>query len=55
MKVKEMAAVVEKITPLGLAQPWDNVGLLIGAPNRTSKRASDDRCDASRRGRGEGA
>ncbi len=34
MKVKDMAAVVEKITPLGLAQPWDNVGLLIGDPEQ---------------------
>jgi len=34
MKVKEIAAVVEKITPLGLAQPWDNVGLLIGDPEQ---------------------
>jgi dinuclear metal center YbgI/SA1388 family protein len=34
MKVKEIAAAVEKITPLGLAQPWDNVGLLIGDPEQ---------------------
>ncbi len=34
MKVKDIAAVVEKITPLGLAQPWDNVGLLIGDPDQ---------------------
>ena len=34
MKVKDIAAVVEKITPLGLAQSWDNVGLLIGDPEQ---------------------
>jgi dinuclear metal center YbgI/SA1388 family protein len=30
MKVKDVAAAVEEIAPLGLAQPWDNVGLLLG-------------------------
>ena len=30
MKVKDIAAAVEKIVPLKLAQDWDNVGLLIG-------------------------
>jgi len=34
MKVADIAAVVEKIAPLGLAQSWDNVGLLIGDPKR---------------------
>jgi len=34
MKAKDVAAVVEKIAPLGLAQSWDNVGLLIGDPER---------------------
>ncbi|OHB67028.1 MAG: Nif3-like dinuclear metal center hexameric protein [Planctomycetes bacterium RBG_13_62_9] len=34
MKVEDIAGVVEKIAPLGLAQPWDNVGLLIGDPQR---------------------
>ncbi len=34
MRVKDIAAVVEKIAPLGLAQSWDNVGLLIGDPER---------------------
>jgi dinuclear metal center YbgI/SA1388 family protein len=34
-KVKDIGAVVEKIAPLGLAQSWDNVGLLIGDPERT--------------------
>jgi len=37
MKVKDIAAVVEKIAPLGLAQSWDNVGLLIGDPERRIK------------------
>jgi len=30
MKVKDVAAAIEKIVPLKLAQDWDNVGLLIG-------------------------
>ena len=30
MKVKDIAQQIEKIVPLGLAQEWDNVGLLIG-------------------------
>lgn len=34
MKVKDIAGIVEKIAPLGLAQGWDNVGLLIGDPER---------------------
>ena len=34
MKVKDIAAVVERIAPLGLAQSWDNVGLLVGDPER---------------------
>jgi dinuclear metal center YbgI/SA1388 family protein len=37
MKAKDIAAVVEKIAPLGLAQSWDNVGLLIGDPERRIK------------------
>jgi len=34
MKAKDIAGVVEKIAPLGLAQSWDNVGLLLGDPER---------------------
>jgi len=30
MKIKDIAAAIEKIVPLKLAQDWDNVGLLIG-------------------------
>ena len=37
MKVKDIAAVVEQIAPLGLAQDWDNVGLLVGDPERPIK------------------
>jgi dinuclear metal center YbgI/SA1388 family protein len=37
MKAKDIAAVVEKIAPLGLAQSWDNVGLLIGDPDQPIK------------------
>lgn len=30
MKVRDIAGVIEEIAPLGLAQDWDNVGLLVG-------------------------
>ncbi|MBN2269270.1 MAG: Nif3-like dinuclear metal center hexameric protein [Sedimentisphaerales bacterium] len=30
MKVKDVAAAIERIVPLELAQGWDNVGLLVG-------------------------
>lgn len=32
MRVGDIAAVIEKMVPLELAQEWDNVGLLIGDP-----------------------
>lgn len=34
MKVKEIAAKIETIVPLKWAQEWDNVGLLVGDPQR---------------------
>ena len=37
MKVKDIAAEIEKIVPLKLAQDWDNVGLLIGNPQADVK------------------
>ena len=37
MKDKDIAAVVEQIAPPGLAQDWDNVGLLVGDPERPIK------------------
>jgi dinuclear metal center YbgI/SA1388 family protein len=37
MKVKDIAAAIEKIVPLKLAQEWDNVGLLIGNPQANVK------------------
>ena len=37
MKIKDIAQAVEEIAPLGLAQDWDNVGLLIGNPDKTIK------------------
>lgn len=37
MKIKEIAQAVEEITPLGLAQGWDNVGLLVGDSSKTIK------------------
>jgi len=37
MKVKNIAETIEKIVPLELAQDWDNVGLLIGDPQKNVK------------------
>ena len=37
MKVKDIAPIVEEIAPLGLAQDWDNVGLLVGNPEQSIK------------------
>ncbi|MCI0499767.1 MAG: Nif3-like dinuclear metal center hexameric protein [Planctomycetales bacterium] len=37
MKIKEIAQAVEAIAPLGLAQEWDNVGLLVGDPEKPIK------------------
>ncbi len=39
MKVKDIAVVVEQIAPLGLAQSWDNVGLLVGNRERPLRKA----------------
>jgi dinuclear metal center YbgI/SA1388 family protein len=38
MKVKEIAKRIEGIAPLELALAWDNVGLLVGDPNKEVKR-----------------
>ena len=37
IKVKDIAAAVNTIVPLKLAQDWDNVGLLVGDPNQNVK------------------
>jgi dinuclear metal center YbgI/SA1388 family protein len=37
MKVKDIAAAIDKTIPLKLAQDWDNVGLLIGDPQQGIK------------------
>jgi len=37
MKIKDITEAIEKIVPLELAQNWDNVGLLIGAPQKPVK------------------
>lgn len=34
MKTRDIAAAIEKMVPLKLAQDWDNVGLLIGDPQK---------------------
>jgi dinuclear metal center YbgI/SA1388 family protein len=38
MKVKDIAKEIEKNVPLGLAQGWDNVGLLLGSAEKNVKR-----------------
>ncbi len=38
MKIKDVAAAIEEIVPLKLAQDWDNVGLLIGDAQKNVKR-----------------
>ncbi len=37
MKIKDIAERIKKIVPLELAQDWDNVGLLIGDPQKNVK------------------
>ncbi|MFB0524605.1 MAG: Nif3-like dinuclear metal center hexameric protein [Phycisphaerae bacterium] len=37
MKIKQIAAEIEKSVPLKLAQDWDNVGLLIGDTQQNVK------------------
>jgi len=37
MKIKDIAAAIQKLVPLELAQDWDNVGLLIGDPQSNVK------------------
>jgi dinuclear metal center YbgI/SA1388 family protein len=37
MKIKDIAVTIEEIVPLKLAQDWDNVGLLIGDPQKNVK------------------
>ena len=34
MKIKEIVGKIDEIIPLKLAQDWDNVGLLIGEPQK---------------------
>ena len=37
MKVKNITSAIQKLVPLELAQDWDNVGLLIGDPQKNVK------------------
>jgi len=37
MRISDVAATLEKICPLSLAQDWDNVGFLVGDRNRDAK------------------
>lgn len=38
MKIEKIAAEIERIVPLKLAQDWDNVGLLVGDSNKNVKK-----------------
>jgi dinuclear metal center YbgI/SA1388 family protein len=38
MKIKEIAKKIDQIIPLKLAQDWDNVGLLLGDPQKDVKK-----------------
>lgn len=35
IKVKDILAYIEELAPAALAEPWDNVGLLVGNPEST--------------------
>jgi putative NIF3 family GTP cyclohydrolase 1 type 2 len=37
MKIKDIAEKINEIIPLKMALDWDNVGLLIGDPNKNVK------------------
>jgi dinuclear metal center YbgI/SA1388 family protein len=37
MKLRDIAAAIERMVPLKLAQDWDNVGLLVGGPQENVK------------------
>jgi len=36
--VADIVAAVDRLAPFRLAQAWDNVGLLLGAPGREVRR-----------------
>ena len=38
MKIKDIASAIERLLPPGLAQSWDNVGLLVGDPKADARR-----------------
>jgi dinuclear metal center YbgI/SA1388 family protein len=37
MRVKDLLKTLDEITAFGLAEQWDNVGLMLGEPNRSIK------------------
>jgi dinuclear metal center YbgI/SA1388 family protein len=39
MQLRDLVAALERIAPIGLAEPWDNVGLLVGDPSAKVTRA----------------
>ena len=38
MRIKDIVSAIERLLPPGLAQSWDNVGLLLGDPDADAKR-----------------
>ena len=55
--VQDILDILQQITPQSLAEDWDNVGLLVGAPHRQAQRVlvaldpTDALMDAARAGR----
>src|SRR6266511_4138471 len=59
MKLSELIAVLEELAPTRMAEPWDNVGLLVGDPGQdvtrpmlcidysppVAREAADEKCD----------
>jgi putative NIF3 family GTP cyclohydrolase 1 type 2 len=37
MRVKDLLEILDEIAAFGLAEEWDNVGLMLGEPNRSIK------------------
>ena len=55
MQLRELIDVLEAIAPTRFAEPWDNVGLLVGDPAPAGHAgAADDRLHAGGRRRGGG-
>ena len=42
-KVKDIARKIEELAPLSLAEPWDNVGLMVGDMNEIGRASCRER------------